>query len=238
VASFILDDQVEAIAGSLARRASTADNLREVLALTIAVVTIVERTYKAMSDRYPDHWESLEQSAHTFVDHFVVEHFADSDPEVQRALAKHRERRVEKRAGKLGLVESERDQRTRWAVSSFPEGTPMPISEEVAEGLNELTLDVRDRITQHLNEASLTDPMVFAGQVVGLLSATEFCSRCCLRVWRHSACTWPRSAQALRIDYGAATVIAVLRIHSRAPCNRSSLVGAPRVTRVGASMTA
>jgi uncharacterized Rossmann fold enzyme len=71
VVAFILDDEVTAIAGSVARDASTAENL--IRALTIAVDGAV-RAYVRRS--------------------FVVDCFGDSDPEVKRAVARHRKRRV------------------------------------------------------------------------------------------------------------------------------------------------
>lgn len=52
--------------------APSAASLREIMALTIAVVTLAERTYHLLGGKQPDQWESLERSADTFTDHFVV----------------------------------------------------------------------------------------------------------------------------------------------------------------------
>jgi len=134
----------------------------------------VERSFALIGRRYPEQWESLEQSAHTFLDAFLLDRFANDDPKMREAVATHRARRIARTAGQLKLVESERDQHARWVAESYPDGTRMPITNEVAEDLNEATFEVRDRLTRHLSEADLSERRVMSGQIVGLLSAAEF----------------------------------------------------------------
>jgi hypothetical protein len=71
------------------------------------------------------------------------------------------------------LVESDRAKRARWVAVTLPQDAPIPIAEEVGEGLGELTLEAEERVYQHLSAVSSNDPLVLAGQVVGLLCASE-----------------------------------------------------------------
>ena len=173
ILSFILDDEAKAIAGKVAAGSPTVDSLREVLALTIAVVGVTEQVYRAAGRMHPDQWESLEGSAQTFMDHHVVKWFADDDVELKQAITANRRRRLAARAGVLCLVESDRNKRARWAAVTLPDGTPMPITEEVGEGLVELTRETHRRIHQHLVAVSTNEQVTAAGQVVGLLCASE-----------------------------------------------------------------
>ena len=69
------------------------------IALTIAVVTMAERLYLVIGKPHPDQWESMERSANTFTDHFVVKWLAENDPELECAVTKQRRRKLAARAG-------------------------------------------------------------------------------------------------------------------------------------------
>jgi len=173
VASFVLVEQARAVAATVVAGATREDSLRELVALTIAVVLYAERAYRAIGKRRPEHWESLERSAETFTDEFVVKTLAVNDAELKRAITQQRRRRLAASAGTLRLVEPQRDKRARWVAVTLPEDAPMPISGDVAEGLNERTMELEDLLDAHLAAADTTDPLELAGQVVGLLSASE-----------------------------------------------------------------
>jgi lipid-A-disaccharide synthase-like uncharacterized protein len=173
VVSFVLNDEMKSIAGKVASGTPTVETLREMLALTIAVVGATEQFYRSVGLSHPDQWESLERSAQTFMDHFVVQWLAEGDRELKRAVTTHRRRKLAARAGVLRLVESDRNKRTRWATVTLPQDSPIPIAEQVGEGLGELTHETEARIYQHLGAVTSNDPLVLAGQAVGLLCATE-----------------------------------------------------------------
>jgi len=171
--SFILNAEMKSIAAKVAEGTPTPETLREMLALTIAVVGATEQFYRNVDPGHPEQWESLERSAQTFMDHYVVKWLAEGDRELKRAVTTHRRRKLAARAGVLRLVESDRNKRTRWAAVTLPRDAPIPIAEEVGEGLGELTLETEERIYQHLGAVSSNDPLMLAGQAVGLLCASE-----------------------------------------------------------------
>jgi hypothetical protein len=170
---FILRDETKLIAGRVAQGTTIAESLREYLALTIAVVGAAEQLYRTVGQPYPQQWESLERSAETFMDHFVVKWLAEGDPELKRAVTKHRRRKLAAHRGVLRLVESDRNKHARWVAVTLPQDAPIPIAEQVGEGLGELTLEAEERIYQHLGAVASNDPLVLSGQVVGLLCASE-----------------------------------------------------------------
>jgi hypothetical protein len=71
------------------------------------------------------------------------------------------------------LVESDRNKRARWAAVTLPQDAPIPIAEDVGEGLGELTLETEERVYQHLGAVTSNDPLVLSGQIVGLMCASE-----------------------------------------------------------------
>jgi hypothetical protein len=107
------------------------------------------------------------------MDHFVVAWLADGDPALKRAVTKHRRRKLGVHRGVLRLVESDRSKRARWVAVTLPQDAPIPIAEDVGEGLGELTLEAEERVYQQLGAVASNDPLVLAGQVVGLLCACE-----------------------------------------------------------------
>lgn len=171
--SFILNGETKLIAGKVAQGAPLVETLREYLALTIASVGAVEQLYRTVGRPYPDQWESLERSAETFMDHFVVNWLAEGDPELKRAVTRHRRRKLATHRGVLRLVESDRNKRARWVAVTLPQDAPIPIAEEVGEGLGELALEAEERVYQHLGAVASTDPLVLSGQIVGMLCASE-----------------------------------------------------------------
>lgn len=173
VVTFVFDDEMKSIAGNVAAGAQTVESLRELLALTIAVVGATEQLYGSVGRPYPAQWDSLERSAETFTDHFVVECLAQNDPDLKRAVTKHRRRKLTARAGVLRLVEPDRNKRARWAAITLPQDSPIPIAVEVSDGLPDLTCEVEERVYQHLGAMTSDDPLVLAGQIVGLLCASE-----------------------------------------------------------------
>lgn len=103
----------------------------------------------------------------------MVKWLAENDPELKRAVTKQRRRKLAARAGGLRLVESQRDKRARWVAVTLPQDAPIPISMEIADGLNEQAMTFEERIEEHLASVPPSDPLALAGQVVGLLSASE-----------------------------------------------------------------
>ena len=115
------------------------------------------------STPHPEPWESLERSAQTFMDEFVVKSLVENDRELKRAVTTHRRRKLVARAGVLRLVESDRSKRARWVAVTLPQDAPLPIAEEVGDGLGELTLETEERVYQHLGAVTSNDPLVLAG---------------------------------------------------------------------------
>jgi hypothetical protein len=142
VASFFLHHQHGQLARYVASWSSPVESLREMLAWTIAVVGAVESMHRSIGRPYPEQWESIERSAETFTDHFVVKWMANADTDLKRSITKQRRRKLTAKAGALRLVESDRNKRARWAHVTLPADAPLPIAEEVGEGLGELTLEV------------------------------------------------------------------------------------------------
>jgi len=173
IVDFVLHGQVKAIAGRVEDGAATVDSLRELLALTIAIVGATEHMYTVVGRDHPDQWDSMARSAATFMDGYVVKTLADGDPELKRAVSQQRRRKLTARAGKLRLVESDRGKRARWAAVTLSQDAPIPIANEVADGLAEQTNAAEERVYDHLNAEPAHDPLVLAGQIVGLLTAAE-----------------------------------------------------------------
>jgi len=174
VVSFVLDSEAKAITGKVANDgSSTAAHLRDLLSLTIAVVEATEHMYHVVGKPHPDQWESMERSAAAFMDHYVVKVLAEGDPEIKRAATTHRRRKLTARAGKLRLVEPDRNKRARWAAVTLSQDAPIPVAVEVTEGLATRARDATTRLYDHLNTETSNDPLVLAGQIVGLLAASE-----------------------------------------------------------------
>lgn len=173
VVDFILHGELKAIAERAVGGAPTAESLRDLLALTIAVVGATAHLYTVLGRPHPTQWESLERSATTFVDHYVVKVLAENDPEVKRAVSKQRRRKLSARAGRLRLVESDQKRRSRWAAVTLPRDAPIPIAPEIADTLHEPMADAEERLYDHLAAVPSHDPLELAGQVVGLLAACE-----------------------------------------------------------------
>jgi hypothetical protein len=123
-------------------------------------------------------WESLERSAETFMDHFVVTWLAEGDPELKRAVPRHRRRKLAAHRGVLRLVESDRARRARWVAVTLPQDAPIPIAEDVGEGLGELALEAEDRVYQHLGAVASTDPLVLSGKLSACCARPSASSRC------------------------------------------------------------
>lgn len=170
--SFVLKDEAGAIATAFTTTGDKKASLRDTLALTVAVLTETERAYQSIATRSPDQWESLERSAATFTDEFVVKWLAENSPELKRDVTTQRRRKLSARAGELQLVESARDKRARWVAVTLPANAPIPIAEGIAEALIDATFAAEERLEQHL-VTETGDPLLLAGQVVGLLSAAE-----------------------------------------------------------------
>jgi len=173
IVDFVLHDEVKAIAGQVEEVLATAETLREFLALTIAVVGATEHMHTVVGRDHPDQWGSMERSAATFVEHYVAKTLAEGDPELKQQITRHRRRKLTARAGKLRLVESDRNKRARWAAVTLSPDAPIPIANEVADGLAEQTNEAEERLYDHLNAEPSHDPLVLAGQIVGLLAAAE-----------------------------------------------------------------
>lgn len=171
VARFVLSNELRQLAAKVA--GGSADGLREYLALTIAVVGATEQVHRAIGKPNPSQWESLEASARTFLDRFVLEWLAEGDLALSRAVTQQRKRKLAARAGTLCLVETTGEQRTRWAVVTLPDDAQVPIAPEVGDGLAESVHDAEERLFEHLAAMPSDDALVFAGQIVGLLAASE-----------------------------------------------------------------
>lgn len=172
VVTFVLDHEAASIAAEVTAGSTKTETLREFLALTIAVLTLTEKAFRAISPKHATHWDSMERSASTFTDEHVITWFAENNPALKAAISEQRRRKLAASAGRLQLVESNRDKRARWVAVTLPENAPMPIAPDVAEDLLEATMAAQTRIEEHLAIDS-TDPLVLAGQVVGMLSASE-----------------------------------------------------------------
>lgn len=172
VVTFVLNEEAAAIAADIAAGSTKTEMMRRFLALTIAVLIQTEKAFRAIGPNYPTHWDSMERSANTFTDEHVIKWLAENNPVLKRAITRQRRRKLAARAGRLQLVESDRDKRARWAAVTVPENAPMPIAADVAEDLLEATMAARTRLEEHL-ALDTTDPLVLAGQIVGLLSASE-----------------------------------------------------------------
>jgi len=173
IVEFVLHGEVKAIAGRVEQGSATDDSLRELLGLTIAVVGATEHMHTVVGRDHPEQWESMERSAATFVDHYVAKTLAEGDPELKRQITTQRRRKLTARAGKLRLVESDRNKRARWAAVTLSPDAPIPIANEVADGLAERANEAEERLYDHLNAEPSHDPLVLAGQIVGLLAAAE-----------------------------------------------------------------
>lgn len=139
--------------------ASTAEALGNLLALTTAVVTATERAYRLIARPFPDQWESLERSATTFTNEYVMTSIV-TEPVLKQGLTKHRRRKLGARAGKLQLLESDRDKRARWVAVAMPPDAPIPIKPEVADALPEALHAAEGRLEHHLTKHAPTDPLV------------------------------------------------------------------------------
>jgi len=173
VVGFVLQDEMGAIAERATAGAHQSEGVRDLLALTIAVIGATEHLYIVLGRAHPEQWESLERSAATFMDHYVVDTLAEGNPNLKRAVTKQRRRKLSARAGKLLLVEPDRNKRSRWAAVTLPPNAPIPIAPEIADDLHEPLLYAEERIYDHLAAVPSPDPLVLAGQVVGLLAACE-----------------------------------------------------------------
>jgi hypothetical protein len=172
VVTWVLQEEAGAIAASVVAGSAKAETMRRFLALTIAVLTQTEKAFRAIAPEHPSQWESLERSAHTFTDEHVIKWLAENNPNLKCAIEQHRRRRLSAHAGQLQLVESDREKRARWVAVTFPENTPMPIGSDVSDDLLEAKMEAQTRIEEHLATGT-TDPLMLAGQVVGMLSAAE-----------------------------------------------------------------
>ncbi len=173
VIDFVLHGKMKTIADRVVAGASTADSLRDLLGVTIAFVGATEHLFTALGREHSGQWESMERSAATFMDHYVVKSLADDNADLGRAVTKQRRRKLAARAGRLRLVEPDRDKRSRWAAVTLPKDAPIPIAMEVADGLHVPMLEAEERLYDHLALVPSHDPLVLAGQVVGLLAACE-----------------------------------------------------------------
>ncbi len=173
VVDFILQVEMQAIADRAVAGAHPSEGVRDLLALTIAVVGATEHVFALLGRTHATQWESLERSAATFMDLYVVGTLAEGNADLKRAVTKQRRRKLTAKAGRLRLVESDRNKRSRWAAVTLPPGAPMPIAPEIADDLHEPLLIAEERVFDHLAEVPSPDPLVLAGQVVGLLTACE-----------------------------------------------------------------
>ena len=173
VIDFILEGEMKAIADRATSGAHPSEGVRDLLALTIAVVGATEHLFGILGRTHATQWESLERSAATFMDLYIVGTLAEGNPELKRAVTKQRRRKLAARAGRLRLVESDRNKRSRWAAVTLPPNAPMPIAPEIADDLHEPLLYAEERLFDHLAAVPSPDPLVLSGQVVGLLAACE-----------------------------------------------------------------
>lgn len=173
VVRFVLGTEAKDVAARYLGGETAQDALRELLAITIAVVGAAESLYRSLGHDHPDQWESLERSAETFTDEHVVKWLAKADPEMERSMLAQRRRKLAASSGSLQLVESERNKRARWARVALPGDAPIPIPEAVADTLADALYKAEERLYAHLGAVSSTDPLAIAGQVVGVLCAAE-----------------------------------------------------------------
>lgn len=178
VASYIVTEELRKITDAMQTTSLGAlelpDAFREFLALTIAVSATVEHFYRLFGKQYPDHWESLEHSAQVLNDHGLLKLW-DVENESKRGLKRQRRRRLERRAGVLHLVESNHATHARWATVALPDDAPVPVAENVREGLPQAAELFERRVQACLDASPLPlEPLVFCGQIVGLLCAAEF----------------------------------------------------------------
>src|SRR3982751_5024248 len=94
VVTWVLQDEAGAIAADVAAGSPKADTLRSFLALTVAILTQTEHSFRSIAPLHPTQWESLERSAAVFTDEHVIKWLAENSPEMQRAVTLHRRRRV------------------------------------------------------------------------------------------------------------------------------------------------
>lgn len=173
VVEFIVQGEMKVIAERAVSGATASEGLRDLLALTIAVVGATEHLYIAVGRSHAAQWESLERSAATFMDEYVVKTLAADASGLKRAVTAQRRRKLAARAGVLRLVESDRDKRARWASVTMLPDAPIPIAPEIADSLHEPMLVAEERLFEQLAAVPSPGPLVLAGQVVGLLTACE-----------------------------------------------------------------
>ena len=65
------------------------------------------------------------------MDHFVVKWLGEGDPELKRAVTRHRRRKLTARLGMLRLIQFDRTQTC--AVVTLPQDVPIPIAEDAGE---------------------------------------------------------------------------------------------------------
>lgn len=126
--------------GKVTKRASPDGALRKVLALTVAVVTVVDETYRVFRRSYPKQWRSIEASAKTFTECFVIPWIANGDAKSKKLLRSHRRRRLAARDGTLQLIEADRNKRGQWFELRLSADAPIPVSQKLAVGLPRLAL--------------------------------------------------------------------------------------------------
>jgi hypothetical protein len=188
VVEFILASEMKAIAGRVEVGSSSIEGVREMLALTIAVVSATEHMFAAVGPEHPDHWESMEQSAATFVDHYVLTTLAEADAEFKRQITTQRRRKLTARAGKLRLVESDRSKQARWASVTLSQDEPIPIANEVADGLAEATNEAEERLYATSTPSRRRTRWCSQVRSSACWRRRSACSRSCRRA------RWPRSA--------------------------------------------
>jgi len=126
--------------------------MRQFVALTIAVLIQTETAYRLIGPKYPTHWDTVERSANTFTDEHMINWLAENNAMLKHAITQRR-RKLAARAGRLQLVESDRDKRAGWVAITLPENAPMPISADVAEDLLEGS-KITSRSTRRIRSCS------------------------------------------------------------------------------------
>ena len=121
VSTFILGELLSTIGAELVDgQPLDADSYRYLLALTIATVTSVERSFRSLGRENPENRESLERSASVFTDEHILKWLAKNDPLLKRAIAKQRKRRLAERAGNLfDYIEVFYNQRRRHSTLDY-----------------------------------------------------------------------------------------------------------------------